>query len=103
MHLTKKYPQHSSIIGPVGLNGWKLVYEVSGCGFKSPCCHLETSNIVPVSSKEFLDIHVTIECRFPLKHLSDMIRRYTHFTRLFTVWKLNHLWIYDSRMLNENS
>ena len=98
MHLTKKYPQHSSIIWPVGLNGWKLVYEVSGCGFKSPCCHLETSNIVPVSSKEFLDIHATIECRFPLKHLSDMIRRYSHFTRF--VYSLKIKWSLNLRFTN---
>ena len=29
-----------SIIWPVWLNGWVFVYELSGCGFESSCCHL---------------------------------------------------------------
>ena len=36
-----------------------------------------TSDIAPVSSKEFLDIHATIECRFTLKRVRDMIRTYS--------------------------
>ena len=40
MHRTDKYSQHSSIIWPVWLNGWVFVYELSGCGFESRCCHL---------------------------------------------------------------
>ena len=40
MHHTDKYSQHSSIIWPVWLNGWVFVYELSGCGFKSSCNHL---------------------------------------------------------------
>ena len=40
MHRTDKYPQHNSIIWPVWLNGWVFVYELSGCGFKSTCSHL---------------------------------------------------------------
>ena len=40
MHRTDKYSQHSSIIWPVWLNGWVFVYELSGCGFKPRCCHL---------------------------------------------------------------
>ena len=35
MHRTDKYSQHSSIIWPVWLNGWVLVYELSGCGLES--------------------------------------------------------------------
>ena len=31
---------HSSIIWPVWLNGWVFIYELSGCGFKSRCNHL---------------------------------------------------------------
>ena len=34
-----------------------------------------TLDIVSVSSKEFLDIHATTECRFTLKCLCDMIKR----------------------------
>ena len=41
----------------VWLNGWVFVYELSGCGFESRCCHL-TSGMAPASSKEFFDIQV---------------------------------------------
>ena len=40
MHRTDKYAQHISIIWPVWLNGRVFVYELSGCGFESRCCHL---------------------------------------------------------------
>ena len=40
MHCTDKYSQHSSIIWPVWLIGWVFLYELSGCGFESCCCHL---------------------------------------------------------------
>ena len=40
MYCTYKYWQHSSIIWPVLLNGRVLVYELSGCGLESRCCHL---------------------------------------------------------------
>ena len=39
MHRTDN-SQHSSIIWVVWLKGWVFVYELSGCGFKSRCCHL---------------------------------------------------------------
>ena len=39
MHRAGKYSQHSSIIWPVLLNGLVFVYELSGCGFRSCCCH----------------------------------------------------------------
>ena len=37
---------------------------------------LETSDIAPVFSKEFLDIQATIEGKFTLKHVRDMIITY---------------------------
>ena len=40
MHRIDNSSQHSSIIWPVGLNGWVFVYERNGCGFQSCCCHL---------------------------------------------------------------
>ena len=40
LHCTDKYLQHSSIIWPVWLNVWVLVYEIIGCGFKSCWSHL---------------------------------------------------------------
>ena len=30
----------SSLLLPLPPNGWVLVYEPSGCGFESRCCHL---------------------------------------------------------------
>ena len=35
----------------------------------------ETSDIVPLSSKEFLDIQATTESRFILKHACGVIRK----------------------------
>ena len=40
MHRTDKSSQRSSIICSVWLNGWVFTYELSGCGFESPCSHL---------------------------------------------------------------
>ena len=39
-HRTDKYSQYNSIISLVWLNGWVFVYELSGCGLESRCCHL---------------------------------------------------------------
>ena len=43
MQRTDKNSWHSSIVWPVQLNGWVFVYKVSGCAFKSRCCHLNFS------------------------------------------------------------
>ena len=40
MHCTDKYSKHSSIIWRVLLNGWVIVYELSGCGFECGCYHI---------------------------------------------------------------
>ena len=53
-------------------------YKLSGCGFGSRCNHLKTSDIVPISSKELLDIQATIECGFTLKCVRDTIIAYRH-------------------------
>ena len=49
-----------------------FVYELSGCGFESRCSH---SNFRYRASfeQEFLDIQATVECRFTLKRVRDMI------------------------------
>ena len=39
----------------------------------NPVLVTKTSDIAPVSSKEFLDIQGTTECRFILKRICDMI------------------------------
>ena len=43
-HQTDKYSHHSSIIWLIWLNDWVFVYELSGCGFASRCCHLNVSH-----------------------------------------------------------
>ena len=96
--------EHSSIIWPVWLNDWVFVYELSGCGFESRCCHLN-SHIVPVLCKEILDIQATIKCRFTLKWVCDMIIIYsqTHRTDKYTqlssiillVWLNGFLFAYE--------
>ena len=43
----------------------------------NPIAVTKPSDIAPVSSKEFLVIHVTIECGFTLKCIRDMIRTYS--------------------------
>ena len=46
---------------------------------------IDTSDIVPVSSKEFFDIQVTIECRFTLKPVT------TKFSGIFRWYKMGTL------------
>ena len=41
----------------------------------------ETSDIAPVSSKEFLNSQATIECRFTLKRVRDMLITYSQMNR----------------------
>ena len=45
MHRTDKFSQYSSIIWPVWLNDWVLVYELSGCGFNSHYSHSILSSL----------------------------------------------------------
>ena len=42
----------------------------------SPVAVTLTSDFAPASSKEFLDIQTTVECRFTLKGVRDMTRAY---------------------------
>ena len=49
----------------------------------NPVLVTKTSDIAPVSSKEFLDIQATTECRFILKRICDMIG--THSCTIFFV------------------
>ena len=62
MYRTDKYLQYSSIIWLVWLNGWVFIYKLSDS---------LTSDIAPVSSKEFLDIQATIEYKFTVKLVRD--------------------------------
>ena len=42
-----------------------------------PLQSLKTSDIAPVPNKEVLDIQATIDCRFTLKRVHEMIRIYS--------------------------
>ena len=54
-----------------------FAYEVSGCGFKSRCNHLNFRDIAPALCKEFHDIQETKESGFTLKRVRDMIGTYS--------------------------
>ena len=69
MHCTDKYSQHSSITWPVWLNHWVFVYEISGCGFESHCCHNYSS----------FTVRQTKESGFTLKLVRDMRITYNPF------------------------
>ena len=56
-------------------------------GFE-PVAVTYTSDIAPVSSKEFLDIQAIIESRFTLKRVRDMIITYRNPSKTFD-WALN--------------
>ena len=43
----------------------------------SPVAVTQTSDFMPASSKEFVDIQATIECGYTLKQVCDMIRTYS--------------------------
>ena len=43
-----------------------------------PVAVTETSDFVPASSKQFLDIQAIIACEFTLKRLRDVIRTCSH-------------------------
>ena len=81
-----------------------FVHELSGCGYESRCCHLN-SDILPVLSKEFLDIQATIECKFTLKHVHNMIITYSqlhltdkysqHSSIIWPVWLNGWVFVYQ--------
>ena len=51
---------------------------------------------MPVSSKEFLDIQATVECRFTLKHISDMTITYSqmHHTDKYSQHSSDIVWVF---------
>ena len=55
-----RWTEWSSIISS-DCSGWVFVDKLNGC--KIPLQSLKTSDIAPVSSKEFLDIQASIKCR----------------------------------------
>ena len=74
--------------------------------FESSCSHL---TFAPASSKEFLDIQVTIECEFTLKRVCDLIGTYSLYIPpwlrkrfKFIVLRLLqiHLWVKKLNLFN---
>ena len=61
----------------VWLNGWVFVYEHKWLRVRIPFQSLKL--ITPLSSNEFIDIKRTVECRFTLKRLCDMMRTQSQF------------------------
>ena len=52
----------------------------------SPVAVTSPSDFAPASSKEFLDIQATIECRFTLKRVRDMTRTYSHTNTVIIIY-----------------
>ena len=76
MHGTDKCSQHSSIVWPVWLKIWVLVYEQSGCGFESHCSHLNFRYDASFQyGVPFLEIHASVERGLTLKRVREMIRK----------------------------
>ena len=104
MHRTDKYSQHSSIIWPVWLNGWVLVYELNGCGFETRCSHLNF-RFRACFEQGVPWIQATIECGFTLKRVRDMIRTYSqmhrtekysqHSSIIWPVWLNGWVFVYE--------
>ena len=90
MHLTDKYLQHSSIIWLVWVNGWVLVYELSGCEFDSRCCHLNL-RYHACFGKEFLDIQVNyrVQIRSEMRTWHDKKLQTSEYITTFikSLWK----------------
>ena len=64
----------------------------------------KTSDIVPVSSKEFLHIHATIEYKFTLKHQPNIIRTYSQIIQqLLQVFCIQKQKIYPAYVSKQNS
>ena len=65
---------------------------------------LSTSDIVPGSSKEFLEVQETIECKFTLKCVCDMITKYSqkhytdeysqHSSMIWPIWLNSWVFVY---------
>ena len=65
-------------------------YKLSGCGFEQVAVTY-TSDIAPVSSKEFHDNKATIECRFTIKRVRGTIRTYRKNLFFFYLSKTDYI------------
>ena len=64
----------------VWLNGSVLVYEISGCGVRISLLSLKLQTWRLLRARRFLTFRQTIECRFTLKLVRDMIITYSQFS-----------------------
>ena len=62
------------------VNRNKTIWLLQVC-YSLVCKHSAASDMVPVSSKEFLDIQATVECGFTLTLVHDMIKTYNQMHR----------------------
>ena len=60
-------------------------YKLSGCGFEQIAVTY-TSDIAPVSSREFHDNKAIVECRFTIKRVRGTIRTYRKNLYIFFIY-----------------
>ena len=70
-------PRMAKWFRPNWLNGWVVIYKLSGCGFESCCKWLRLQMLCLFQAMMSLDIQATAECGFTLKHIHDMVRAYS--------------------------
>ena len=73
-HLVRK--QTLNHFRPVWLNGWVFVYELSSCGFKSRCCHLNFTSCA--CFKQGVPWHSGNYRVWIQSEMRDRIRTYSH-------------------------
>ena len=68
----------------------------------NPVAVSETSDIAPVSSNEVLNIQATIEWRFTLKHIRDMIITYSQFKACICYSIKSNFFIHQDNSFHNN-
>ena len=75
---------------PVWLNGLVFAYELSGFGFESPLLSLKLQICRLLRARSSLTFNQTVECRFTLKLVRDMIITYS---QLHLMWNKNMVFL----------
>ena len=70
--------KNNRIIKPISLNGKVFVYKLSSFGFQSRACFERGVPAIRQHSGILSDIQATIDSRFTLKRVCDMIITYSH-------------------------
>ena len=105
MHHTDTYSQHNSIIWPVLLNGWMLVYKLGWLWVQIKLLSLNFQIWRLLVARNSLTFRQTIECKFPLKLVREMIiscsqmhstDRYSqHNSIIWPVWLNGWAFVYE--------